>query len=126
MDHFHELLMRRFRYHHRAPACPAVGRPEGPEEAHDDGLLVAHGPALVVTAFGGENYYSATAGWMQSGRSNCVLVRAIVDGPIETWSVEGDLDDWPRYFQRLLDLMPQGLAGAVRDLYLTLRDDLEA
>lgn len=121
----HELFTRRFGYAHRLPACPAIGRPEGPDEKHDDGLLVAHGPSLAMSAFGGENYYAMIVGGMQSDRSNCVLVRAIVDGPVETWTLEGDLDDSPGYFREFLSLMPPGLAGAVRDLHQTLRADLD-
>jgi hypothetical protein len=120
-----EFFCRKFSYAHRVPARPALGRPEGPEEAHDDGLLVAHGPALAVTAFGGENYYAMAAGWMRSGRSNCVLTRALADGPVETWTVEGDQEDWATYFGRFLGLMPPGLAAAVRRLSLTLRVGVE-
>jgi hypothetical protein len=69
--------------------------------------------------------YALIAGWMQTGRSNCVLIRAIVDGPVEARACEGDLDDWTSYFRQFLQLMPPGLAAAVRAAYPTLRDDVE-
>lgn len=124
--HYHEHLSRRFSYEHRPPACLATGRPEGSPERCDDGLLVAHGPCLAVTAFGGENYYAATHAGMQSGRATGVLVRSLVDGPVESWPWEGDDDEWPDFFAKFLALMPPGLAEAVRVVYSTLRDDLDA
>lgn len=105
----------RFGYTHRIPACPAIARAEGHEEDHDDGLLVAHGPTLAVTAFGGEEHYALTCGWTTPGRSNCVIVRSSVDDLVETWTYEGGQDHWPLYLQAFLDVMPPGLARAVRE-----------
>ena len=123
--HCHEHLTRRFSYVHRRPACPVTGQPEGPTERCDDGLLVAHGPCLAVSAFGGEDYFSLTSCGMQSGRATCVLVRSLVDGPVESRTESGDGDSWPDFFASFLALMPPGLAAAVREVYSSLRDDLD-
>jgi hypothetical protein len=100
------MIIKQFGYAHATPAIPALGSPEGPLQAYDDGLLLVHGFHVEVLAFGGENHYTYAEGGMQGGSLHCALIQVQVDGPVEVTTLEGRSGDESRFFAAFLELLP--------------------
>ena len=100
------MIIRHFGYAHALPAIPEIGRPEGPLQPYDDGLLLVYGFHVEVLAFGGENHYTFAEGGMQDGSLHCALIEIQVDGPVEVTMLEGRSGDETRLFSSFLDLLP--------------------